>query len=139
MVPYGDVWYRMVPCMVPYGNVWYHMVPYGTIRYHIVQHGPVWYHMVPYGTIWYHMVPYGTLWYHTAHDIQKKKIEQMTLFQRSKIKNKLASQQRLAPPRGGGIIWYHKVPYATIRYLMVPYFNVKQKSIITRLRIVRFQ
>ena len=41
--------------MVPYGTLWYLMVPYGTF---MVPYGIF---MVPYGTF---MVPYGTLWYH---------------------------------------------------------------------------
>ena len=28
-VPYGTIWYHTVP----YGTIWYHMVPYGTLRY----------------------------------------------------------------------------------------------------------
>ena len=54
----------------------------------------------------------------------------------SKVKNPkqklLASQQRLAPPGGGGrghmvpygTIWYHMVPYGTIWYHMVPYGTI---------------
>ena len=50
-----------------------------------------------------------------------------TFFQRSKIRKKLASQQHLAPPWGGGAygtIWYHMVPYGTLWYHRVPYGTI---------------
>ena len=54
-------------------------------------------------------------------------IQKLHFFKGQTSEKVLASQQRLAPPLGGGghmvpygTMRYHKVPYGTIRYLMVP-------------------
>ena len=114
--------------MVTNGTIWYLMVPYGTIWYHMVPYGTLWYHMVPYGTIWYLMVPYGTIWYHLVpYNNKKQKYVPdfyviFHVFQNMLVKkpNKSWRPNRVPPHPGRGTLWYHEVPYGTIRYLMVP-------------------
>ena len=128
-----------------YGTIWYHMVPYGTIRYHMVPYGTIWSPPPQRGgeTRLGRKTFFGFLTFEKKGHIfisQNQKNQQNSsnikefwpfdLWKRipmkfrsfwSKNHWKRTILSRVMILFGFKLkIWYHKVPYSTIRYLMVP-------------------
>ena len=150
MVPYGTIRYHRVPYgtiryhMVPYGTIWYHKVPYGTIWYHMVPR-PGWGETLLgrqkfFGFLIFEKEVIFLISKNQTNRQNSLNIKELWPFDvwkiipmkfrsfRSKNHWKRIILSRVMILFGfklkiwyhKGTLWYHKVPYGTISYLMVP-------------------